>query len=382
MKTKAAAIVLAAGYSSRMGEFKPLLPIGESTVLERAVTLFRDAGVRDIRVVVGYRSEDVLPLLREMGVPWIVNHYFHTGMFSSVVAGVKGLERSVDAFFVLPVDIPLIRPYTLRLLFQAYQQKKGMIIHPAFQGKRGHPPLVSAHLADQISNWSGRDGLKGALVQSEADAIQIEVPDEHILFDINSLEDYRQLQAKWCRYDIPTSGECEVLINTTYPIDKRVNDHSHMVARLALHIGTALNNAGCGLDLDLVFAAALLHDIAKGTSRHALMGGRFLREMGYPRVADIVAEHIDITVDELDAINESEVVYLSDKMVQDDRFVVDFRQRFKARLKEFSHSPDIQSNIMRRLENALTIRRRIERRLNRPLQEILSQVVCEAAEAF
>jgi molybdenum cofactor cytidylyltransferase len=147
-------------------------------------------------------------------------------------------------------------------------------------------------------------------------------------------------------------------------------------------MGTALNNAGCGLDLDLIFAAALLHDIAKGTSGHALMGGRILREMGYPRVADIVAEHVDIAVGEGDTINESQVVYLSDKMVQDDRFVVDFRQRFKARLKEFSHSPDIQRNIMRRLENALTIRRRIERRLNRPLQEILSQVVCEAAEAF
>jgi len=117
MKTRATAIVLAAGYSSRMGKFKPLLPLGETTVLGRVITLFRDAGFSDIRIVVGYRSEELLPLLGKMGVPYIVNQNFHAGMFSSVVAGVKGLEKSTDAFFILPVDIPLIRPWTARLLY-------------------------------------------------------------------------------------------------------------------------------------------------------------------------------------------------------------------------------------------------------------------------
>jgi putative nucleotidyltransferase with HDIG domain len=382
MKTRVTAIVLAAGYSSRMGKFKPLLSLGETTVLERVITLFRDAGISDIRVVVGYRSEELLPLLGKMGVPYIVNQNFRAGMFSSVVAGVKSLEESVDVFFVLPVDIPLIRPWTLHLLLQAYQGGKGKIIHPCFQGKRGHPPLVSACLADQITVWRGRDGLKGALAQLEADAIQIEVPDENILLGMNTLDDYHQLQAKWRRYDIPTSRECEVLLNTTSSMEKWLYDHSHLVARLALLMGRALSDAGCSLDLDLIFAGALLHDIAKGTSQHAVAGGRILREMGYPRVADIAASHVDIVIHEGEEINESEVVYLSDKMVLGDQYVTDFRPRFEAKLREFSHAPDIQTNINRRLENALTIQRRVERRLNRPLEAILSQVVFKAAEAY
>jgi len=382
MKTRATAIVLAAGYSSRMGKFKPLLPLGETTVLGRVITLFRDAGFSDIRIVVGYRSEELLPLLGKMGVPYIVNQNFHAGMFSSVVAGVKGLEKSTDAFFILPVDIPLIRPWTARLLFQAYQEGKGKIIHPCFGGKRGHPPLISACLAGQITAWNGRDGLKGALAQLEADAIQIEVPDENILLDINTLDDYHQLQAKWRRYDIPTSRECEVILTTTFHVEKGVYDHSHMVARLAVQMGTALNDAGCDLDLDLILAGALLHDIAKGTSQHAVAGGRILREMGYPRVADIAASHVDIVIHDGEEINESEVVYLSDKMVLGDQYAADFRPRFEAKLREFSHAPDIQENINHRLENALTIQRRVERRLNRPLEDILSQVVFEAAEAF
>lgn len=382
MKTRATAIVLAAGYSSRMGEFKPLLPLGETTVLERIITLFQDAGVSDIRVVVGYRSADLLPLLRKMEVSCIVNEDFEAGMFSSVVAGVKGLQKSVDLFFILPVDIPLIRPWTIRLLFQAYQQKKGKIIHPCFQGKQGHPPLISASLKDRITDWNGHDGLRGALAQFQADAIQIEVPDENILFDINTQDDYRQLCAKWRQYDVPTKQECEILLNTTFAIEKGLYNHSHMVTRLALLMGTALNEAGCCLDLDLISAAALLHDIAKGESQHARTGGQILREMGYPRVADIVAAHVDIAIHEGQEIDESQVVYLSDKMTQGDQYVADFKPRFEAKLGQFSHAPEIQRNITGRLENALEIQRRVESKLKRSLDDILRKTIPKEADAL
>lgn len=382
MKTRATAIVLAAGYSSRMGEFKPLLPLGETTVLERIITLFQDAGVSDIRVVVGYRSADLLPLLRKMEVSCIVNEDFEAGMFSSVVAGVKGLQKSVDLFFILPVDIPLIRPWTIRLLFQAYQQKKGKIIHPCFQGKQGHPPLISASLKDRITDWNGHDGLRGALAQFQADAIRIEVPDENILFDINTQDDYQQLCAKWRQYGVPTKQECEILLNTTFAIEKGLYNHSHMVTRLALLMGTALNEAGCCLDLDLISAAALLHDIAKGTPQHARTGGQILREMGYPRVADIVAAHVDIAIHEGQEIDESQVVYLSDKMTQGDQYVADFKPRFEAKLGQFSHAPEIQRNITGRLENALEIQRRVETKLKRSLDDILRKTIPKEADAL
>ena len=382
MKTRATAIVLAAGYSSRMGEFKPLLPLGETTVLERIITLFQDAGVSDIRVVVGYRSADLLPLLRKMEVSCIVNEDFEAGMFSSVVAGVKGLQKSVDLFFILPVDIPLIRPWTIRLLFQAYQQKKGKIIHPCFQGKQGHPPLISASLKDRITGWNGHDGLRGALAQFQADAIQIEVPDENILFDINTQDDYQQLCAKWRQYGVPTKQECEILLNTTFAIGKGLYNHSHMVTRLALLMGTALHEAGCCLDLDLISAAALLHDIAKDTPQHARTGGQILREMGYPRVADIVAAHVDIAIHEGQEIDESQVVYLSDKMTQGDQYVADFKPRFEPKLGQFSHAPEIQRNITGRLENALEIQRRVETILKRSLDDILRKTIPKEADAL
>jgi molybdenum cofactor cytidylyltransferase len=58
---KIVALVLAAGFSSRMGEFKPLLQLDGITVIERAVTGFRWAGISDIRVVVGHRADELIP---------------------------------------------------------------------------------------------------------------------------------------------------------------------------------------------------------------------------------------------------------------------------------------------------------------------------------
>ncbi|MDF2840738.1 MAG: mobA 1, partial [Clostridia bacterium] len=89
---KIAAIVLAAGYSSRMGELKPLLPLGDKTVIEKVIDAFRKAGIDDVRVVVGYEAQRLMPLLEKRKVQIIQNIEFEKGMFSSVQAGIKSLQ--------------------------------------------------------------------------------------------------------------------------------------------------------------------------------------------------------------------------------------------------------------------------------------------------
>ena len=62
-----AAIILAAGKSTRMGCDKPLLPLGDRTVVERVVDLFQSAGITDVRVVVGHHAERLMPVVRLAG---------------------------------------------------------------------------------------------------------------------------------------------------------------------------------------------------------------------------------------------------------------------------------------------------------------------------
>ena len=190
-----AAVILAAGYSSRMGAFKPLLPFGASTVLERSIALFRGAGIADIRVVVGHRADDLLPLLARLQVRSLFNAHHAQGMFSSVVTAAASLEAESGAFFLLPVDLPLVRPQTVAMLLHAYRRGAGSILYPAFNGSRGHPLLLATSYRQVILSWQGDGGLRALLRQYQEDATSIETGDEGILLDMDTPADYERLRA-------------------------------------------------------------------------------------------------------------------------------------------------------------------------------------------
>ncbi|MBI5248023.1 MAG: nucleotidyltransferase family protein [Desulfomonile tiedjei] len=203
------ALILAAGYSSRMGRFKPLLPLGPITVLERTVQLFRDAGIDDVRVVVGYRAQDLVPLMRRLGVRWSVNEHFQEGMLSSIKAGLHTLEASKKAFFLLPVDIPLVRPGTVIDLLHACGKHDADVLYPCFRGKRGHPPLIDAALHSGILSWSSEGGLRSFLEQHQNRAVNVEVADEHILLDMDTPAQYEDMCRRLKHDEILSSDKCQ-----------------------------------------------------------------------------------------------------------------------------------------------------------------------------
>jgi len=193
------ALVLAAGISGRMERFKPLLGLGGQPLIARVVRTFREAGIRDVRVVAGHRKELLYPVVDKLKARLIVNERYAEGMFSSVQAGVSTIGPEVEAFFVLPVDMPLVSVPTIQLLAQCYRRDPGKILVPSFGGKDGHPPLIAAALKKCIINYHGGDGLKGALKQSRVDLVRVPVNDENILFDVDVPGDYRELQDRWER---------------------------------------------------------------------------------------------------------------------------------------------------------------------------------------
>ena len=107
------AVLLAAGYSSRMGELKPLLPLGKTTVIRRQVEMLQSVADRII-VVTGYRGEEVERHLSGSGAYIVQNPRFAEGMFTSVKAGIRGLRPDTGAFLILPVDYPLVTGRIIR----------------------------------------------------------------------------------------------------------------------------------------------------------------------------------------------------------------------------------------------------------------------------
>ncbi|GBC59422.1 phosphohydrolase [Desulfonema ishimotonii] len=363
------AIILSAGFSSRMGKFKPLLPLGETAVLDHSVHLFRSAGISDIRVVTGHRADEIAAHLRPTGIPCLHNPDYETGMFSSVVTGVRSLEPDREAFFMLPADIPLVRQTTLIRLLAAWQAGSGQILYPNFEGERGHPPLISGQFAQEIVNWQEDGGLRAFLARHADVAADVAVADEFMLMDMDTPESYDRITAQYERYDVPTARECVTLMTQVLKVDERIVRHCRAVADIAGQLGTALSAAGCALDPDRIVAAGLVHDLARTEPNHAAAGAKMLREMGFPGVADIVAVHMNITVREDAPVTEAEVVHLADKLVRGDQ-PVSVEERFAGKMEKYGDIPEVRAKIEGRLNAALSIKRRIEKVVQRPISDI------------
>lgn len=369
MSIDVAALILSAGLSSRMGDFKPLLPLGGVPALERCVSLFRSAGIEDVRVVTGHRSRELEPLLKRLAVRTIVNSRYHEGMFSSVVAGVENIAGGLDAFFILPVDIPLVRPATVRQLREEFERSAADVLYPRFEGRRGHPPLIAAGHAAEIVNWNGGDGLRGALRQWENGARELEVADRHIHNDMDTPEAYGSLRENAERYQIPTEAECAALLKRFWPSGSPVIGHGRAVAELATLLAEKLNRAGYRFDLELLASAGLLHDLLRAESDHAAAGARLLREMGFGAVADLVAVHMDLTPPAEERITPAELLYLADKLVQGERRVT-LEERFRTAGERHGNDPEVHTMITSRLNVALIIQTRVEAALKRSMAEV------------
>ena len=187
-----AAVVPAAGYSTRMGAFKPLLPFGEATVIERVITTIREARIETIRVVVGWQGDCLIPVLERAGAPWVLNPRYAEGMYASIQTGVQSLPAGVEAFFLLPGDMPLVRSATLTRLVAEWDACPGGILYPSRQGKRGHPPLLARAYVPEILAETPAGGLRSLLARHAADARDVECDDPGLLVDLDTPEEYRR----------------------------------------------------------------------------------------------------------------------------------------------------------------------------------------------
>ena len=189
------AVLLAAGYSSRMGELKPLLPLGGTTVIRRQVEMLSSLAGR-ITVVTGYRAEEVESHLEGSGAHIVYNPRFAEGMFASVKAGIRALMPETGEFLILPVDYPLITDRMIRQLLDAYREQEGCLVaYPSYRMRKGHPPVISSSCVEAILRYDGDMGLKGALKAFDSAACYMETDDMRCVMDMDTPSDYRRILA-------------------------------------------------------------------------------------------------------------------------------------------------------------------------------------------
>lgn len=184
------AVIVAAGMSSRMGDFKPMLNIGSISIAQRVIATLQQAGVDRIVVITGYQAAVLERHLANQGVVFLRNEdYETTQMFDSAKIGLAYLKDKCDTILFTPVDIPLFTAATVSTLLRSGE----ILACPECEGKIGHPILISSDLVQKILDHNGEGGLKGAINQLSVPMVQIHVDDPGVLHDADTPSDYESL---------------------------------------------------------------------------------------------------------------------------------------------------------------------------------------------
>ena len=186
------AVIVAAGMSSRMGDFKPMLNIGSISIAQRIVATLHQAGVTRIVVVTGYNAPLLERHLANSGLIFLRNeNYATTQMFDSAKIGLAYLKDRCDRILFTPVDIPLFTAATVTALIDSQAE----LACPVCEGTPGHPLMIAASLVEGLLSDSGENGLQGAISRCGAEMTRIAVDDPGILHDADTPADYEALLA-------------------------------------------------------------------------------------------------------------------------------------------------------------------------------------------
>lgn len=253
-------IVLAAGYSSRMGRFKPLLSVDGVPALVRAIRCLSGAGL-SVAVVTGHRHEELSPLIAAEGAVELFNESYAEGMFGSVLTGVRYFARlGADAALLLPADCPLVPVSVVRELAALDTEDFAV---PCWRGKKGHPLRIPARFFDEILSHDGSGGLKAVTLRHPL--FRLETACEGVVTDMDVPEDYEALQragsepslaelAKGRRFFLLRHGATELhsgkIVMGRY--DAKLSDLGREQMET---VGRAL--AGCRLNISTVYTTPL-----------------------------------------------------------------------------------------------------------------------------
>jgi len=175
-------VILAAGFSERTGQFKPMLDLGGKPILERCIDSMTPVCNR-IFIVGGYNFDKIKELACHLpNVTIVKNDVFELGMFSSVKTGIR--EIKAERFFIIPGDQPLVHIATYQKMLAVDTD----IVIPRYKGKKGHPVLFRRHLIEEIIAMPDTAILRD-FIHSKKVTI-VDVDDPGIGMDVDSLEDY------------------------------------------------------------------------------------------------------------------------------------------------------------------------------------------------
>jgi len=190
-----AAVILAAGGSTRFGQPKQLLDWGGISLLAHVADVALAAGLSPVIIVLGCQAEAARKALGARPVQSVMNWRWAEGLSTSVQIGLASLPPETEAAIFLQCDQPLVTADLLRALVARFEETNAPIVHPMHAGQRSTPVLFARRLFPELAAVSGDEGGRAVIARHADEVATVEVPDPDTLSDIDTPTDHERLRA-------------------------------------------------------------------------------------------------------------------------------------------------------------------------------------------
>jgi molybdenum cofactor cytidylyltransferase len=189
------AVLLGAGESKRMGRDKLSLPWGMKTVFEHCLDVLLRSEVGEVIVVLNSRIKGMPPPMKERKVRLVSNPYYRKGMSTSIRRGVRAIHPDSEGILIALGDQPLLRTKTINALIDAFSERRGDIILPAFRGVWGHPVIFHRRFGKELLRLEGDVGGRSIIERHLKQTRVVRVNSAGVIRDIDTWEDYKRMKS-------------------------------------------------------------------------------------------------------------------------------------------------------------------------------------------
>jgi molybdenum cofactor cytidylyltransferase len=197
-KEKVAGLLLAAGASTRMGQPKQLLRMGEGTLLDRILAEVMGSELDLTVLVLGHQAQEIRQSLRtdlhHPKLKIIENKHYLDGMSTSIITGLCEVEDVFDHVMIILADMPLINSSLINLLLNEYLATNLQLGAIKLIGRRSHPVVVGRQFYDELRQLKGDVGARDLFLKHAHQVCLVEPDQEYDDVDIDTMEEYLEFK--------------------------------------------------------------------------------------------------------------------------------------------------------------------------------------------
>lgn len=183
-------IILASGFSRRMGRDKLLIELDGEKIIERVIKACCKSKLDDIILI--YRSQDIKRIGIKYNIKTIYNPNAHLGQSEGLKLGVKAAVDS-DSYMFLVGDQPFLTSEIINKLIEEYNQKDSSIILPYYNGHRGMPMIISSIYREELLRVVGDRGGRDIIKKYPSEVKKVYIKEEKMGIDIDTQDDLKKL---------------------------------------------------------------------------------------------------------------------------------------------------------------------------------------------